>query len=126
MRRTIFSAVGTVAVVGAVAIGMSLAGGGATPAGADTVLEQVRSELMRSYYRPVPANVLREPSVSAMLGALRDPYTEYLEPTKLRLLRLETRSSYSGAGGVRAESPMMMRSSSPGSGPRAISLARRS
>ena len=66
--------------------------------GANTVLEQVRTELMRSYYRPVPANVLREPSVSAMLGALRDPYTEYLDPTKLRLLRLETRSSYSGIG----------------------------
>jgi carboxyl-terminal processing protease len=99
LRRTLLSAVGTVAVVGAVAIGMSLAGGGATPAGADTVLlEHVRTELLRSYYRPVPANVLRQPSVSAMLGALQDPYTEYLDRTKLHLLRRETRSSYSGVG----------------------------
>jgi len=53
---------------------------------------------MQSYYRPVPGNVLRQPSVSAMIGALQDPYTEYLDRTKLRLLRRDTRSTYSGIG----------------------------
>jgi len=98
LRRTIFSVAATVAVVGAMAFGMSLGGGGTGPAGADTLLEHVRTELMRSYYRPVPANVLREPSVSAMLSALHDPYTEYLDGTKLRLLQRETRSTYTGIG----------------------------
>ena len=67
---------GTVVVVGAIAFGMSLGGGGTAPAGADTLLlDKVRTELLHGYYRPVPANVLRQPSVSAMLGALQDPYT---------------------------------------------------
>lgn len=78
---------------------MSLGGGGTAPAGADTLLlDKVRTELMHGYYRPVPANVLRQPSISAMLGALQDPYTEYLDHTRLRLLERETRSSYSGIG----------------------------
>jgi carboxyl-terminal processing protease len=54
--------------------------------------------LLRAYYRPVPANVLNAPSVSAMLGALHDPYTNYLDATQFRLLSRETRSSYPGIG----------------------------
>ena len=92
------SIVVTVAIVGAISFGMSLGGGGTAPAGADTLLAHVRTELMHSYYRPVPANVLRQPSVSAMLAALHDPYTEYLNGTKLRLLERETRSTYTGIG----------------------------
>jgi carboxyl-terminal processing protease len=98
VRRTLSSAAVTVALVGAFAVGLSLTRGGSTPAGADTILAQVRTTLMQSYYRPVPANVLRQPSISAMLSALNDPYTEYLSPTQFRLLRRDTRSSYPGIG----------------------------
>ena len=98
MRRTLSSAAVTVALVGAFAVGLSLTRSGSTPAGADTILAQVRATLVESYYRPVPANVLGQPSVSAMLSALNDPYTEYLSPTQFRLLRRDTRSSYPGIG----------------------------
>jgi carboxyl-terminal processing protease len=98
VRRTLSSAAVTVGLVGAFAVGLSLTRGGSTPAGADTILAQVRATLMQSYYRPVPANVLRQPSISAMLSALNDPYTEYLSPTQFRLLRRDTRSSYPGIG----------------------------
>ena len=99
MRRTLSSAAVTVALVGAFTVGLSLTRGGSTPAGADTaVIDQVRATLLQSYYRPIPANVLRQPSISAMLAALNDPYTEYLSPTQFRLLRRDTRSSYPGLG----------------------------
>ena len=88
----------TVALVGAFAVGLSLTHHGTTPAGADTVLAQVRATLLSSYYRPLPANVLRQPSVSALIRSLKDPYTEYLDPTQFRLLRRETRASYPGIG----------------------------
>jgi carboxyl-terminal processing protease len=58
----------------------------------------VRQELLHAYYRPVPANVLNAPSVSAMLGALNDPYTDYLDATQFSLLSRETHSSYPGIG----------------------------
>ncbi len=62
------------------------------------MLNQVRQELLRSYYRPLPANALNAPSVPAILNALHDPYTEYLDPTEFRLLTHETHSSYPGIG----------------------------
>jgi carboxyl-terminal processing protease len=98
VRRTFFSAAVTVALVGAFAVGLSLTHRGSTPAGADTVLAEVRATLLQSYYRPVPANVLQQPSISAIISALNDPYTEYLDPTQFKLLRRETRSSYPGVG----------------------------
>jgi carboxyl-terminal processing protease len=87
-----------IALVGAFTVGLSLTHHGTPPAGADTVLAQVRATLRTSYYRPVPANVLAQPNVPALLRALNDPYTEYLDPTQFRLLRRETRSSYPGIG----------------------------
>ncbi len=62
------------------------------------MLTEVRQELLHAYYRPVPSNVLNAPSVSAMLGALHDPYTDYLDATQFRLLSRETHSSYPGIG----------------------------
>ena len=62
------------------------------------MLTAVRQELLHAYYRPVPANVLNAPSVSAMLSALHDPYTDYLDATRFRLLSRETHSSYPGIG----------------------------
>jgi len=88
----------TVALVGAFIVGLSLTHRGTAPAGADTVLAQVRATLLTSYYRPVPANVLQQPNVPALLRALHDPYTEYLDPTQFTLLRRDTRSSYPGIG----------------------------
>ena len=85
-------------VVGAFWVGLSLSHHGTTAAGADPVLTQVRQELLHSYYRPVPANALNAPSVPAIINALHDPYTEYLDPTQFRLLTRETHSSYPGIG----------------------------
>jgi carboxyl-terminal processing protease len=98
VRRTLSSAAVAVALVAAFGVGLSLTHRGSGTAGADTVLASVRQTLLQSYYRPVPANVLQQPSVSAMLHALNDPYTEYLDPTTFRLLSRDTRSSYPGIG----------------------------
>jgi carboxyl-terminal processing protease len=58
----------------------------------------VRAELLHAYYRPVPSNVLNAPSVSAILAALNDPYTDYLDATQFKLLSRDTHSSYPGIG----------------------------
>ena len=68
---------------------------GSNNADADPVLIAVRTELLHAYYRPIPANVLNAPSVSSMLGALHDPYTDYLDATQFRLLSRETHSELS-------------------------------
>ena len=39
--------------------------------GEPQILTQVRQELLRSYYRPVPANALNAPSIPAIINALR-------------------------------------------------------
>lgn len=65
---------------------------------ARSVVEQVRAELASRYYRPVPRRILELATVQAMLAALGDPYTEYLDPAAYRLLRHETSRSYSGIG----------------------------
>jgi carboxyl-terminal processing protease len=98
LRRTFSSVATAVAVVGAFWVGLSLSHHGTSVAGADPVLTQVRQELLHNYYRAVPENALNAPSVAAMLNALHDPYTEYLDPTEFRLLRRETSSSYPGIG----------------------------
>jgi len=98
LRRTLTSLAVTAVLVGAFWVGLSLSRHGTPAAGADPVLTQVRQELLRSYYRPVPANALNAPSVPAIINALHDPYTEYLDPTEFRLLAHETHSSYPGIG----------------------------
>lgn len=69
-----------------------------TAAPAQSVVEQVRVQLASRYYRPVPRKILELGSVDSMIAALRDPYTEYLNPAAYRLLRHETARSYSGIG----------------------------
>ena len=98
LRRTLSSVAATVAVVGAFWAGLALTHHDVASADADPVLTAVRQELLHAYYRPVPANVLNAPSVSAMLSALHDPYTDYLDATRFRLLSRETHSSYPGIG----------------------------
>jgi carboxyl-terminal processing protease len=79
----------------AVGIGIARSGGSA---GADPIAARVRAELEGRYYRALPADVLALRTVPAMIAALRDPYTEYLDPAAYRLIRGETGRRYSGVG----------------------------
>jgi carboxyl-terminal processing protease len=88
-----------VAVVGAFALGLAAVGGRTNDAHrTPSVVAQVRAELAAHYYRQVPPQVLRMTDVHAMLDALQDPYTQFLDPAEFRLLRRETTGSYSGVG----------------------------
>src|SRR5438034_9509508 len=88
-----------VAVVVAFSLGLALAGGGGgTPARSSSVRDQVSAELAARYYRSVSPDVLRLPDVQQMIAALHDPYTEFLDPARYRLLRRETTGVYSGVG----------------------------
>lgn len=85
--------------------------------GAAAAVEQVRSDLASSYYRPVPPRILRLPTVGSMLAALRDPYTEYLDPAGYSRLREETAGSYSGVGLTVAPGARGLRITSVAMGP---------
>jgi carboxyl-terminal processing protease len=61
-------------------------------------INQVRQELASAYYRPVPERVLYEPTISAILRELGDPYTDYLTPAEYAALRNRTARSYTGVG----------------------------
>jgi carboxyl-terminal processing protease len=61
-------------------------------------VDEVREALAARYYRPVSQGVLRLGSVGAMLSALRDPYTAYLDASGYRLVQRDTAASYSGIG----------------------------
>jgi carboxyl-terminal processing protease len=61
-------------------------------------INQVRQELASAYYRPVPEQVLYEPTISAILRELGDPYTDYLTPAEYAALRNRTARSYTGVG----------------------------
>ena len=99
MRRTTAILGIAAAVVVAFALGLAVAGGGGgTTARGSSVADEVRAELAARYYRPVPQEVLRLADVQAMIAALHDPYTEFLDPARYRLLRRETSGVYSGIG----------------------------
>lgn len=70
----------------------------ATSPVAITAVAEVREALAARYYRPVSAGVLKLGSVDAMLSALRDPYTAYLNAPSYRLVEHDTAASYSGIG----------------------------
>lgn len=61
-------------------------------------INQVRQELASAYYRPVPEEVLYEPTISGILRELGDPYTDYLTPAEYAALRNRTARSYTGVG----------------------------
>jgi carboxyl-terminal processing protease len=63
-----------------------------------TVVDEVRRELLLSYYRSVPPAALHADSVEELLTGLRDPYTEYLTPSEYDSLKSRTAKSYSGIG----------------------------
>jgi carboxyl-terminal processing protease len=92
-------------LAGAFLLGLLLTRGPAAPtvqaptrSAASTALDEVRRELARSYYREVPAAVLAEETITGMLGALEDPYTEYLSRSEYQSLQNRTARSYSGVG----------------------------
>ncbi len=85
--------------LGAFALGRTVALRDEHPrAPAISVIDEVRAELASSYYRRVPPEILRLNSVESMIAALKDPYTEYLDPIRYRLLRQETPSRPRSAG----------------------------
>lgn len=99
MRRATWILVVAAAVVVSFSIGLATFGGGGSSARASsTVVDQVRVELLSRYYRAVPEDVLRLDDVDAMLARLGDPYTEFLDPSRYRLLRQQTTGVYAGVG----------------------------
>jgi carboxyl-terminal processing protease len=99
MRRALPLLFLAAAVTGAFLAGFTLTGrssSGGEAAAAEVA--HVRDHLQRRYYRRVPDRVLRQKTVGAILAALGDPYTEYLEPFAYSELRRRTAASYSGIG----------------------------
>ncbi len=62
------------------------------------VAAEVRAELETAYYRDVGEAILARRTVRGMLGALDDPYTEYLTPVEYDALERTTSGRYSGVG----------------------------
>jgi carboxyl-terminal processing protease len=62
------------------------------------VIDEVRYELSSGYYRAVGSEVLASRSITGMVKALDDPYTEYLTPEEYSALQNATARSYSGVG----------------------------
>src|SRR3712207_6451646 len=103
MKRLGGFAGGFLLLTGAFAFGLGLTRANDERAAAPTapdervrVVDEVRSELVASYYRPVPAEILRRPRVAGIVSGLRDPYTEYLSPRAYEALRSRTARGYGG------------------------------
>ncbi|MDX6645477.1 MAG: carboxyl-terminal processing protease [Miltoncostaeaceae bacterium] len=63
-----------------------------------SLADQVLAVLQRRYYEPIDAAALERRSVDAMLASLRDPYTTYLDPDRLRRERQRIEGVYVGVG----------------------------
>ncbi len=107
MRRTAAIAGVALLLVGAFAIGLALTrahDGQVAPFAAvernapPQAIDEVRAEIIDSYYRSVPTAVLARASIEAIVAGLDDPYTDYLTPPEYRVLRNRTARSYSGVG----------------------------
>ncbi len=59
---------------------------------------QVLSVLREDYYRPIDDAALQRASVDALIAALDDPYTTYLNPEQLDALRYHNDGAYVGVG----------------------------
>ena len=80
MRRALpLPVVGALCLI-AFAVGLGIARGGGGGHRADPLAARVRAELQESYYRPLSYQVLALGTVPAMIAALHDPYTVYLDP----------------------------------------------
>jgi carboxyl-terminal processing protease len=106
MRRPVAIAGATLLLAGAFALGLGLTSArdrpGELAAGPRDdpvrIIDQVRNELVESYYREVPPSVLARNSIDGILLALDDPYTDYLTPAEYDALRDRTDDAYSGIG----------------------------
>jgi carboxyl-terminal processing protease len=106
MRRTVAIAGAVLLLAGAFALGLGLTSRGddpgelaAGPRDAPVrIIDQVRNELVESYYREVQPSVLARTSIDGMLVALDDPYTDYLTRAEYDALRDRTADTYSGIG----------------------------
>lgn len=99
MRRALILPAAVVLLAGPFAAGYLLSRPDrATAPVAMTPVDEVRDALAARYYRPVSAGVLKLGSVDAMLSALDDPYTAYLDAPSYRLVQHDTAASYSGIG----------------------------
>jgi carboxyl-terminal processing protease len=107
MRRAAGIAGVLLLLAGAFALGLLLTlarddGPASLPPGsrdrAPEVVDEVRRQLAESFYRPVPATALNQPTIDRILASLDDPYTEYLTPEEYELLKARTARSYSGVG----------------------------
>ena len=97
MRRAVSTIAVTAGCVGVIALVLAFRDGPQAHGSVSTVAE-VRQLLADRYYRSVPAWVLRQRSLSSLLSALGDPYTEYLTPAQLAALRRRQAGQYSGIG----------------------------
>jgi len=107
MRRAAGIAGVLLLLAGAFALGLLLTlarddGPASLPPGsrdrAPEVVDEVRRQLAESFYRPVPATALKQPTIDRILASLDDPYTDYLTPEEYDLLKARTAKSYSGVG----------------------------
>ena len=101
MRRAVALVGAGALCLGAFSLGLGLAERGSEgkrDVSTASVVDEVRAELASRYYRPVPREILRLPTVESMLAALKDPYTQYLDPAAYQLLRQATDRDYAGVG----------------------------
>jgi carboxyl-terminal processing protease len=66
--------------------------------GPHRVIDEVRDALARSYYRPVPHEVLQKQTIDGVLRELGDPNTDFLTAVEYDSLKSRTARSYSGVG----------------------------
>ncbi len=59
---------------------------------------QVLDALRRDYYEPIDVDRLERASADAVVEALGDPYTDYLDPDELEALRQRNDGAYFGVG----------------------------
>jgi carboxyl-terminal processing protease len=59
---------------------------------------QVLAALERDYYEPIDVEKLERASADAVVEALGDPYTDYLDPDELEALRARNDGAYFGVG----------------------------
>jgi carboxyl-terminal processing protease len=113
LARTLLVVGGVVVVLGAFVAGIWV-GGHPTETGLNNLADgprnfflgpsaqgraaEVLDLLERNYYRPVDAAHLQRASVDGMLATLHDPYTQYLDPSQLRALKLDDEGRYTGVG----------------------------
>lgn len=62
------------------------------------LIEEVRDDLSRSYYRWIEPSLLAKPTIDEMIAGLDDPHTDYLTPAEFEMITEHTEGSYSGIG----------------------------